>query len=158
VFSLAFAVAVDKRTKSPAECGRAFDLAWEGALQRLERTCTKEKMSLMIVHDAGEDAAVRRWTRQARRHLTAGDAFGPGSVGNNPLRLLVDDPVPRDSRQNYFVQMADLVAYAAFRSVVPPGPAIAGVCPQSMWGNIGPATHTAVTSVKRRAAAGIVLR
>lgn len=154
--SRAFAIAVDKRQKSITP-DQVFDLAWEGLLQRLERTSTKEKVTFMISHDEGEDDAVRRWVRRSRRHLTAGSAFGTGMLAN-PARRLVDDPIPRKSEQSYFIQLSDLVAYSAFRSVVPPGPSIARICPQTMWSEIGSATHTAVAGLRPRAAPGIVLR
>jgi len=111
----------------------------------------------VILHDEGEDAAVRAWVRRARRHLTAGRAWGRGGT-RNPASLFVDDPIAKRSQQSYLIQMADLVAYAAFRSVFPPGPALAKVCPQSMWESIGDATHTAVSGLRPRAAPGIVLR
>jgi len=148
-------VARDKRYQLLPPAGY-FDLAWETLLQRLERTSTKERASFMIIHDEGENDAIRRWVRQSRRHLTAGHAFGGGGSAH-PARRLVDDPVARRSEQSYLVQLADLVAYAAFRSVVVPGPSLAAVCPQTMWAEIGPATHTAVSRVKPRAAPGIVL-
>jgi hypothetical protein len=154
----AFAVAVDKRVSPLTTGDKIFDLAWEGLLQRLERTCTNEKSHLLLVHDAGENVAVRKWIRKARRYLTAGSAFTPGSMGNKPADLILDDPIPRDSRQSYFVQMADLVAYAAFRSVIPPSTAVGAVCPKTMWDRIGPATHKAVSGLRPRAAPGIVLR
>ena len=152
----AFAVVVDKRASSrlPAEY---FDLAWEGMLQRLERTSTKEKAGFAVVHDEGEDDAIRRWVRRSRRYLMAGSAYGVGSL-QNPARRLVDDPIPRRSQHSYFIQLADLVAYASFRSVVPPGPAIHRVCPDAMWYEIGPATHRAVSGLRPRAEPGIVLR
>jgi uncharacterized protein DUF3800 len=152
----AFAVVVDKRTgfTSPADC---FDLAWEGLLQRLERTSTKEKTRFVVVHDEGENDAVRRWVRRARRYLTAGSAYGGGKIVA-PAVQLIDDPVARQSRQSYFIQVADLVAYAAFRSVIRPGPNIQSICPQGMWAELGDATHRAVAALKPRAAAGIVLR
>jgi hypothetical protein len=152
----AFAVVVDKRSQSLPPAGY-FDLAWEGLLQRLERTSHSEQCTFMVSHDEGEDDAIRRWVRRSRRHLTAGSAFGPGTL-NNPARLLVDDPVSRRSTQSYFIQAADLVAYAAFRSVVPPGPPLATVCPRRMWEELGPATHRLVSGLKPRAAPGIVLR
>lgn len=154
----AFAVAVDKRVRTPANCGDCFDLAWEGLLQRLATTSRKERQPFMVVHDEGEDPLVRSWVRRSRRHLTAGSAFGPGSAGDRPAKLLVDDPVPRRSEQSYFVQMADLVAYAAFRYVVPPGGAVATVCPKESWMAMGSAIHRATTGLKPRSAPGIVLR
>ncbi|MBW0012879.1 DUF3800 domain-containing protein [Mycobacterium sp.] len=152
----AFAIVVDKRTgfTSSTAC---FDLAWEGLLQRLERTSTKENTRFIVIHDEGENDAVRRWVRRARRHLTAGSAYGGGTIVA-PATQLVDDPVARQSRQAYFIQVADLLAYAAFRSVIPPGRNIESVCPQGMWSELGGATHRAVAALKPRAAAGIVLR
>ena len=152
----AFAIVVDKR-QAPGPAADYFGLAWEGLLQRLERTSTKEKATFAVFHDEGEDEAIRRWVRRSRRYLTAGSAFGSGSF-TYAASLLVDDPVPRRSSHSYFIQMADLVAYAAFRAHVPPGPAIAQVCPQGMWDEIGAATHTAVSGLRPRSRPGIVLR
>jgi hypothetical protein len=152
----AFAIVVDKRTDLLTPAGY-FDLAWEGLLQRLERTGTKERSTFMLVHDEGENDAVRRWVRRARRYLTAGSAYGSGSI-RMAAAMLVDDPVARRSDHSYLIQAADLVAYAAFRSVVAPGSAIARVCPATMWNEIGSATHTAVSGLRPRAAPGIVLR
>jgi hypothetical protein len=152
----AFAIVVDKRQQAltPTNC---FGLAWEGLLQRLERTSTKERATFAVFHDEGEDDAIRRWVRRSRRYLTAGSAYGTGGLTYS-AKLLVDDPVPRRSERSYLIQMADLVAYSAFRAVVPPGPAIAAVCPQDMWEEIGPATHIAVSRLVPRSRPGIVIR
>lgn len=152
----AFAVVVDKRRQDrpPQD---VFGLVWETLLQRLERTSTKEKVTFAIVHDEGENDSVRRLVRKSRRYLTAGSAFGGGTL-LNPARSLIDDPIPRRSEQSYLIQVADLVAYAAFRSVVSPGRAIARICNESMWSELGSATHAAVSGLKPRAAPGIVLR
>lgn len=152
----AFAVVVDKRTQQLAPAGY-FDLGWEGLLQRLERTSHYERSTFSVLHDEGENDAVRKWVRRARRYLTAGSAYGSGSI-QGAARLLVDDPIARKSHQSYLIQMADLVAYAAFRAYVPPSPGIARVCPQTMWREIGPATHTAVTRLRQRSEPGIVIR
>lgn len=152
----AFAVVVDKRTSArpPAE---HFNMAWETLLQRLARTSQEEDATFSVMHDEGEDAAIRKWVRRSRRFLTAGSAFGSGSFRVD-ARLLVDDPIPRRSNHSYFIQLADLVAYSAFRSIVPPGPSVASVCPENMWLEIGPATHSAVARLRPRAAPGIVYR
>ncbi len=153
----AFAVVVDKRSRTNAAPDAIFDLAWEALLQRLERTSSHEKATFAVLHDERENDAIRRWTRRSRRYLTAGSALGSGTL-SNPARRLVDDPVPRKSSGSYFIQLADLVAYASFRAVVPPGGSIATVCPSDMWDSIGPATHTAVASLRPRSRPGIVLR
>lgn len=151
-----FAVVVDKReeNRAPAEC---FDLAWEALLQRLERTSRGEKVTFAVLHDEGENDAIRRWVRKARRYLPAGSAFGTGSLKAS-ARLLVDDPVARRSHQSYFIQLADLVAYAAFRAVVPPSVAVARICPASTWNEMGPAIAAKVTGLRPRSEPGIVLR
>lgn len=148
----AFAIVVDKRT-----CQQdTFDVAWETLLQRLELTSSREQQPFMVMHDEGENDKVRAWLRRARRYLTAGGAYG--GTFRKAANLLVDDAVPRKSQNSYFIQMADLIAYAAFRDVIPPGANVAQVCPQPMWYEIGPGTHTAVSGLRPRAAPGIVLR
>jgi hypothetical protein len=134
-----------------------FEKAWVTLLQRLSNASRELDTPLAVFHDEGENDAVRRLVRRSRRHLVAGSMLGAGYV-NIPMTKLVDDPTPRRSHQSYFTQLADLVAYAAFRSVMPPGPSVAEVCPGTMWKEIGSATRTAVNSRVPRAAPGIVLR
>jgi len=74
--SRAFSVVVDKRSKPAAPPAEIFGLAWEGLLQRLERTSNKEKASFLVMHDEGEDDNIRRWVapgpgrdRRGRRRL-----------------------------------------------------------------------------------------
>jgi hypothetical protein len=153
----AFSVVVDKRNKPGFAPENIFDLAWEGLLQRLERTSKYESATFIVMHDEGEDDAIRKWVRRARRHLTAGSAFGTGSR-TFAASLLIDDPVARRSHQSYLVQAADLVAYAGFRALVPPGPGVAAVCHQDMWDELGPAIHRRVTSVRQRSKPGVVVR
>lgn len=153
----AFAVVTDK-VKTGISGPECLRMTWEMLLQRFERTCSYEKTTLMITHDNGDNDAVRRHVRKARRHLTAGSITGEGYLNFRADRIL-DDPVPRDSRQAYFVQLADLVAYAGWRSYMAPGPAVAKVVPQSMWSQIGEGTHKAVNSRRLNGSVpGVVLR
>ncbi len=68
----AFAIVVDKRGRSlsPAAC---FDLAWEGLLQRLERTSSSERVTFVVIHDEGEN-----------------DAAGTPAVGSAATRPLIE--------------------------------------------------------------------
>jgi len=155
----AFAVVVDKRGSKWTSGIETFDRAWEGLLQRLERTANAEDTSFMIIHDHGEDLAIRKWARRARRYLTAGSVTGSGTR-RVPATMLLEDPVPRDSQHSYFIQLADLVAYAGYRAhVAPPtGSSAHVVCPHEMWNELGAAIHKKATAVRPRSLPGVVIR
>jgi hypothetical protein len=120
------------------------EIAWEYLLQRLERFSTKGGIPVLIMHDEGEALMIRKLARKARRAGTAGSAFGTGTL-KRPARLILDDPVPRHSNQSYFIQLADLNAYAAFRHFFPPPPRPVHVVPQSMWSELGAARYKPVS-------------
>jgi len=86
---------------------------------------------------------VRKRARKARRAGTAGSAFGTGTL-SRPFERLIDDPVPRNSQQSYFLQLADFNAYAAFRRLYPPPKRRVQICPEGMWD--GSAPHASVRS------------
>jgi hypothetical protein len=100
-----------------------------------------------VIHDESDDENIRKWVRRSRRYLTAGSAYGGGSF-QHAARLLVDDPVSRRSHQSYLVQSADLVAYAGFRALIPPGSGVAAVCHQDMWDELSTTIHRQVTNVR----------
>lgn len=139
----AFAIVTDK-ARSGYVGQACFDETWTMLLQRLERTSYYEDgKPLMVIHDEGENDAIRKLVRKARRHLTAGSRFGTGTILNS-LDHLIEDPSPRRSHHSFFVQLADLVAYAGWRAYMPPGAGAARVCPQDMWTNVGSAIHRPV--------------
>lgn len=153
----AFAVVTDK-AKAGVSGSACFDKTWEMLLQRFERTCSHENKTLMISHDDGENDAVRRNVRKARRYLTAGAMHGGGSLRFQADRIL-DDPIPRNSQHTYFIQLADMVAYAGWRSYMAPSTAVAAVVPKGTWSHIGAATHTAVNRRSLNGSVpGVVLR
>lgn len=143
----AFAVVIDKpalATKRPGMDPR--DVGWAYLIQRLERFTSKTSTELLLVHDEGDTRRVRSLARKARRAGSAGSAFGMGYLPR-PARRLIDDPVPRNSTQSYFLQLADMNAYAAFRHVVPPPPRAIQVVPQTMWAELGTARLLAVSQL-----------
>ncbi|MGK5171828.1 DUF3800 domain-containing protein [Geodermatophilus sp. CPCC 205761] len=142
-----FAVVIQK-DKIKNQNRNPRDIAWEFLLQRLERASDAFDQPIWLTHDEGESAAIRKLARKARRIGKAGSRFGTGTL-KVPFRLLLDDPVPRDSAQSYFIQLADLAAYAAFRSVQPPSPKRATVCPQTMWSELGKARHSEANGLAR---------
>lgn len=129
---------------------------WTPLLQRLERTSRAWQNShVVLVHDEGENDEIRKLGRWSRRRLSAGSGTGSGRI-SAPFVQLLDDPQPRASNESYFLQLADLVAYAAWRHLYAPGPAVANVVPQDMWIHLGSATLSAVNSFRQRTAPGIV--
>lgn len=134
----AFAVVIDK-PKAISKFGAAratSDIAWEYLLQRLERRATKEDTQILLIHDDGDALTIRKRARKARRAGTAGSAFGTSRV-SVPFTRLLDDPVPRDSQQSYFLQLADFNAYAAFRRIYIPPARSVQIVPQGMWDELG---------------------
>jgi hypothetical protein len=139
----AFAVVIDKGEAASRVGGRrpSSDIAWEFLLQRLERSFRRSEV--LVIHDEGDPLTIRKRARKARRAGSAGSAFGTGIL-NVPFRNLVDDAVPRDSKQSYFLQLADLNAYAAFRRLHPPPPQRGRIVPQRMWDYLAGAHMTEV--------------
>jgi hypothetical protein len=131
-----FAILINKA----AHAGQAADvLAWERMLQRLERFATYNDEVILVVHDEGNAVAVRKIARKSRRAGIAGSMIGTG-VLKRPFDRLLDDPVSRNSTQSYFLQLADLTAYAAYRRHYPPPPAVPiPIVPQLMWDELGSA-------------------
>lgn len=154
-----FAVVVDRKKAREKFSGSrpASDIAWEYLLQRLERRATKSnpKLEIMVIHDEGDEATVRKRARKARRAGTAGSAFGTGLL-KRPFTRLIDDPIPRSSHQSYFLQLADLDAYAAFRRLYAPPSRPVQIVPQTMWDELGSARFRPVRSLYRGGPAGIV--
>jgi len=151
-----FAVVIDKE-KAAERAGKraASEIAWEYLLQRLERRATAERTEILLLHDEGDTIAIRKRARKARRAGTAGSAFGTGTL-SVPFRRLLDDPVPRRSHESYFVQLADLTAYAAFRRLHPPPNRPVQIVPQTMWDELGAARHWQVRAARHGDPPGIV--
>lgn len=117
-----FAVVIDKLRRMNRD---PFDAAWERLVRQLMVRSTSLDRSIVLVHDQGDNDRIRRMHRRCRQSTAIDGTVCPG--------LLVEDPVPRRSELSYFVQAADLVAYAAFRRIQPPGKSSGLVCDANMW-------------------------
>ncbi len=143
----AFAVVIRKDVMSSRGLNHdPRQVAWEYLLQRLERFTTKNTTQVLLICDEGEGPFVRKAARKARRAGTAGSAFGTGML-KRPARLILDDPVSRKSNESYFIQLADLNAYAAFRHYYPPPAKPVNIVPQTMWDELGSARYAAVNQL-----------
>lgn len=113
------------------------------------------RTQILIVHDEGDALTVRKRARKARRAGTAGSALGTGTL-NVRFTQLLDDPVPRNSQQSYFLQLADMTAYAAFRRLCPPPARRTQIVPERMWDQLGDARFAKVRSSRYGDPPGIV--
>ncbi len=153
-FFKAFAVVVHKG-EAPAEC-ELLDEAWTPLLQRLERTSRAwANSSVLVIHDEGETQEIRKLARWSRRQLAAGSAYGNGSRPA-PFHQLLDDPVPKASHESYFLQCADLVAYAGWRRLYEPSRRVSAIVPQRTWDELGNSILSDVNGVRLVTAPGIV--
>lgn len=108
-----------------------FETAWEYLFTRLRKRAEDSGHPIVVVHDKGEEGRVRKHLRRFRRVNWQG-----AGMGHAPL--LIEDAVPRDSKQSYFIQMADLVAYSASRYAIPTTGKTTRICDPSMWNRMGP--------------------
>lgn len=144
-----FAIVIDKQKLAVRPVPRdPREVAWEYLLQRLERLSSKTSNTpIMVIHDEGEELTIRKLMRRARRIGTAGSAFGTGSL-SRPATYLIDDPVPRNSAHSYFIQMADLNAYAAYRNTFGPSPHPRPIVTPQTWNRIDTGRFRPANSLK----------
>jgi Protein of unknown function (DUF3800) len=130
-----FAVVVDKSNYQTPDDVR--ETAWRHTLERVEAFARHNNETVMLVPDSGEYDRFRKVARRMRRYSQVGAMVGGGTLSRPLARYLIDDPVERDSAQSYFVQLADLNAYAAYRKERPDP-----LFPTTMWDELGAAILT----------------
>jgi len=144
-----FAVAIEK-TKMFAKNKDVRDMAWGYAFERIERLCTKGdgrepplRGHAMLFPDEGYGEFLKKKVRKYRRHHFVPSAFGQDSL-RRPATNIIEDPFDRRSQESYFVQLADLNAFAAHRHLDPTkkfGP--------NMWDLLGASRIEQVNSLTR---------
>ena len=122
----AFAVVIRKDLMNEQDLD-VFDTAWRYLLERLGNRSDDSGTPIMVLHDIGQDDAIRKLIRRFRR------VTWPAPGGQTSTRLIVEDPVPRDSQHSYFIQLADLTAYAASVKALPRSGRTASICNDEMW-------------------------
>lgn len=138
VSSAAFSIIIRKELVQKPDLD-VEEWAWKMLLQRLRMRTLETKAPIILVHDnSSKNNAVRAHLRRFRRI-----DWVSGSIISAPL--LIEDPVPRDSQHSYFIQLADLTAFAASRRILPSKGRRANICHPEMWNELGTARLTAVS-------------
>lgn len=122
-----FAVVVEKDRILKRETD-VEDMAWTMLFQRLRFRTLETGHPIMLIHDQTSDykALRSRWRKFRRYNYTPAGQ-------RSDARLLIEDPISRDSQQSYFIQLADLVAYSASRRIVPAQGKRIARCSPEMW-------------------------
>lgn len=110
-----FSIAVRKRGALDMGWNDPMYCAWNFALNRLHIRYSNIDEWCSIYPDDGHAELIRRCIRSMRRHNVVPKRYGPGTFRLRTERIL-EDPSNRKSTDSYFVQLADINAYASHRS------------------------------------------
>lgn len=138
VSSSSFAIVVRKgEIKKPGL--DVEEWAWKMLFQRLRMRTIETKAPIILIHDNGsKNEAIRAHLRRFRRI----DWVSSRTIS---APLLIEDSIPRDSQHSYFIQLADLTAFAASRRITPSKGRRANICHPEMWNQLGTARLVAVS-------------
>ena len=89
-----------------------LDRALTYSIQRIENDLNKwdPASRFMIITDPGRLGKMRHIARKIQKVNYIPSKFGPSSYRKEISRL-IEDPLPKESDQSYFIQIADLVSY-----------------------------------------------
>jgi len=87
-----------------------LDTAVTFSVQRIENDLAMVPANrFMIITDWGRVGKMRKTTRRVQRINFIPSKFGP-TPRRQEIQKLIEDPLPKDSSQSYFIQLADLSA------------------------------------------------
>lgn len=95
---------------------RVLDKALQFSIQRIQndlRPTENPENKFVIITDDGRHTAMRKTSRRMRRIN-----FVPSRFGGESMRIdistLIEDPLPKNSAQSYFIQTADLISFVVY--------------------------------------------
>jgi hypothetical protein len=93
-----------------------LDTALRFSVQRIENDLDhmgRDNERFMIISDQGRISLMRKTTRKIQK-LNFVPSMYTGSARRLEIKRLVEDPLPKDSKDSYFIQLADLVSYIVY--------------------------------------------
>lgn len=92
-----------------------LDTALKFSVQRVENDLSRGTTPhrFMIITDPGRVGKMRKTTRRIQRINYIPSKFYPGTY-RKEIKGLIEDPLQKDSKESYFIQLADLVAYIVY--------------------------------------------
>lgn len=87
-----------------------LDTALTFSVQRIENDLAPSPQNrFMIITDWGRVGKMRKTTRRVQKINFIPSKFGP-TPRRQEIQKLIEDPLPKDSSESYFIQLADLAA------------------------------------------------
>lgn len=104
-----------------------FELAWTNLIQRFENTLKNKNFNGqkndvdtgIIIADNTDVDAIRKIYRKMHVINYVPSKFSGSRPRNIPIQFVIEDPVFRDSKQSYFIQLADITAYFSMQYLSP---------------------------------------
>jgi hypothetical protein len=107
-------VIVKPRIQNPAY--QVLDRALTYSIRRIENDLDPSRNPqerFLIITDPGRVGTMQTTTRRVQRINYIPSQFSPQAY-RREIRSLIEDPLPKDSRESYFIQFADLVSYVTY--------------------------------------------
>ncbi len=121
-------VVVDKRGRVPDK-DEVFRWAWYSLFQRFENTIRAGNFTGpknlhergIVFPDNTDGGKLKRFLTDMRQNnlIVFRQAHGIPTYKNEPIQVIIEDPVLRDSRNSYFIQAADCAAFLLKQSIEP---------------------------------------
>ncbi len=94
-----------------------LDWALTLSVQRLEndlRSAPTENEKFLMITDPGRVGKMRSTTRRLQRFNPIPSKIHPGTSYRREITTMIEDPLPKDSKESYFIQLTDLVSYIVY--------------------------------------------
>ena len=90
---------------------KVLDKALTYSVQRIENDLRHNSDErFMIITDPGRVGKMRKTTRRIQRFNYIPSQFNSFSY-RQEIKMLIEDPLPQDSRQSYYIQLSDIISY-----------------------------------------------
>jgi type III secretion system FlhB-like substrate exporter len=97
--------------------------AFERLINRINKTAETNKKQVLLICDEGQETEFTKRIRKMRVYNPIPSNRGTWEDGASAKNIttdwIIEDPVFKDSRSSYFIQLVDFCAYSLLRSEVP---------------------------------------
>ncbi len=103
-----------------SSCNSNEQYAFERLINRINRTAEAKGQNYLLFFDQGAEVEITRRIRRMRVHNPIPSRFGAWldsgqATKSIPLSRCMEDPIFKDSKASYFIQLADFCAYSLLR-------------------------------------------